>query len=85
MLNYPNPFAEQTSFSFHLTQPAEVRIKIYTIAGRLIKTVEPGWASAGFQQLFLDGLDNDGDRIANGVYLYKVFAKNENEKAEETK
>ena len=84
VLNYPNPFAEQTSFSFHLTQPAEVRIKIYTIAGRLIKTVEPGWASAGFNSFFWDGLDNDGDRIANGVYLYKVFAKNENEKAEET-
>ncbi|MFQ5632696.1 MAG: C25 family cysteine peptidase, partial [bacterium] len=73
--NYPNPFSDNTSFTFTLNTEAEVKISIYTIAGRLIKTIENFFAIPGFNQIPWDGLDEDGDALANGVYLYKIIAK----------
>jgi hypothetical protein len=76
--NYPNPFSNGTYFTFVLTQvPEEVQIKIYTIAGRLIKEFKLSSAelSTNFNKVFWDGRDEDGDLLGNGVYLYKVIAK----------
>ncbi|MFQ5633426.1 MAG: FlgD immunoglobulin-like domain containing protein, partial [bacterium] len=75
-LNYPNPFDRETEFTFTLTQPAEeIRIKIYTVAGRLIQTLETFAATPGFNRIRWDGRDADGDESANGVYLYKIIAR----------
>lgn len=76
--NYPNPFSNGTHFTFILTQvPDEVQIKIYTIAGRLIKEIKLSQAelSTNFNKVFWDGRDADGDLVGNGVYLYKIIAK----------
>ena len=82
VLNYPNPFTDQTRFTFQMSQPAEVRIRVYTVAGRLILDLTPGWLSGGFNQVPWDGRDADGDIPANGVYLYKIMVNNGTEKAE---
>ena len=37
IMAYPNPFSDQTDFTFVLTQPAEIRIKLFTVAGRLVR------------------------------------------------
>ncbi len=74
--NYPNPFADRTWFTFNIRQAADVTIRVYTVAGRLIRTIESPALAAGYNQVRWDGLDGDGDRPANGVYLYKVTAKN---------
>jgi flagellar hook assembly protein FlgD len=76
--NYPNPTKGETHFTFRLTQiPEEIKIKIYTIAGRLIR--EMAFTSSAlrydFNKIYWDGKDQDGDQIANGVYLYKVIMK----------
>ena len=74
--NYPNPTSGETHFTFKLTQiPDEMRIKIYTIAGRLIKDIKiPATdLTYDFNKIYWDGRDEDGDIIANGVYLYKVI------------
>ncbi len=76
VMNYPNPFQKHTDFTFELTQPAEVQIKIFTVAGRLIRTIDAGWMGAGFNRIFWNGSDQDGDDLANGVYLYKITATN---------
>ena len=74
VLNYPNPFERSTNFTFFLTQPVNrVVLKIFTVSGRLIHKIEQQQTSAGFQQIFWDGKDKDGDSLANGVYLYKVI------------
>ncbi|MBN2410431.1 T9SS type A sorting domain-containing protein [candidate division KSB1 bacterium] len=83
VLNYPNPFKSDTKFTFEISQPAQIRIKIYTVAGRLIQDIDSGWVSAGFNMIPWDGRDADGDELANGVYLYKIFASNGDEKAEQ--
>lgn len=74
--NYPNPFRDQTWFTFKIRQAADVAIKVFTVAGRLIKTLEAKSLAAGYNQVRWDGRDGDGDPLANGVYLYKVVAKN---------
>ena len=76
VMNYPNPFSRFTQFTYELSVPAEkVEIKIFTLSGRLIKTLS-GSGSAGFNSgAVWDGRDQDGDKVANGVYIYKVVAQ----------
>lgn len=76
--NYPNPFKDNTSFTFRLTQvPEELYIKVYTVAGRLIREIktDPSQLKTDFNHIPWDGMDQDGDNIANGVYLYRIYAK----------
>ncbi|MCW8812989.1 MAG: T9SS type A sorting domain-containing protein, partial [Chlorobium sp.] len=76
--NYPNPTNGETYFTFKLTQiPEEIRIKIFTIAGRLVKELKYNSADLkyDFNKLYWDGRDEDGDVLGNGVYLYKVIMK----------
>jgi hypothetical protein len=76
IFNYPNPFATETQFTFrqNLQEILFVKIKIYTIAGRLIQTLETTTSGEPFVQIPWDGRDRDGDSVANGVYLYKIIA-----------
>jgi len=80
LYNYPNPMKSETSFMFDITSPdilPSVRLKIYTVQGRLIKEIftQP---SFGSNQIIWDGRDNDGDFVANGTYLYKLFTDGNN-------
>ena len=78
--NYPNPFANETYFTFRLSQiPEEVKIRIYTIAGRLIKEITRQSSELNYDlnKIYWDGKDEDGDVIANGTYLYKMIMKDE--------
>lgn len=83
--NYPNPSKGETYFTFKLTQiPEEIRIKIFTIAGRLVREIKLTSAELkyDFNKIFWNGRDEDGDAIANGVYLYKVIMKTGNKSEE---
>jgi hypothetical protein len=78
--NYPNPFSNDTYFTFNLTGstlPDELKIRIYTVAGRLIHTllVPPNLLRFGFNRFYWDGRDHDGNEIANGVYFYTMVLK----------
>ena len=77
--NYPNPIKEKTNFTFQLSQiPDELSIKIYTVAGRLIKVIKKSAdeLNVGFnKKIEWDCRDEDGDVIANGVYLYRLTVK----------
>ncbi len=79
--NYPDPFKSDTYFTFQLTGaevPEELEIKIYTVAGRLIRDIEVPTSQLriGFNRVHWDGRDQDGDIIANGTYLYQIVYKN---------
>ena len=74
--NYPDPMAKDTYFTFKLTQvPDELKINIYTVAGRLIKqiTKKSSELNYDFNKIYWDGKDQDGDTPANGVYFYKII------------
>ncbi len=79
VLNYPNPFTDRTCFQFDHNlagQQLDVMIQIFTVSGRLVKTIEQNILSDGALRLSdciqWDGRDDYGDRLARGVYLYKV-------------
>ena len=77
VVNYPNPFSYSTTFTFqhNLSQAVNVKIKIYTIAGRLIKEIEEKDIYERFVKINWDGKDEDNNKIANGTYLYKLIVE----------
>lgn len=75
VLNYPNPMAGPTAFTFVLSQPADVTVRVFTLAGRLIRVLDAPPSRPGYNQIQWDGLDSDGRRPANGTYLYTVTAE----------
>ncbi|MDT3696523.1 MAG: C25 family cysteine peptidase [Ignavibacterium sp.] len=82
--NYPNPFSDNTYFTFEIRgamPPEELKIKIFTVAGRLIKEFDLNSSALqiGFNRIFWDGKDQDGDDIANGLYFYKIISKHGDE------
>lgn len=85
VVNYPNPFSSQTYFTFqhNYTSPVDVSIKVYTIAGRLIREIEESSIMDKFVKVFWDGRDADGDIIANGTYLYKLVVETTDGQARE--
>ncbi len=73
--NYPNPFNPTTWIEFVLPRDEFVTLKIYTIDGREVKTLmENQFYNAGRHRLIWDGTDNYGNRVASGVYIYKIKA-----------
>jgi len=82
LINYPNPFTTATRFVFTLTGseiPSDLRIQIFTITGKMVKEIslaELGSLHIGrnITQFAWDGTDAFGDKLANGVYLYRVFS-----------
>jgi hypothetical protein len=75
LLPYPNPFDRRTNLTFFITRDARVTLKIYTVAGRLIYSQTDIDAPYGYNwDLTWDGRDAEGDKVANGVYLYKMSA-----------
>ncbi|MCB0479998.1 MAG: hypothetical protein KDC83_01140 [Flavobacteriales bacterium] len=90
VMNYPNPFTTSTRFVFTLTGyiiPDYFRIQILNISGRVIKEIdrdELGNIHIGrnITEYAWDGTDTYGDRLANGVYFYRVITKIEGEEIE---
>jgi hypothetical protein len=83
ILNYPNPFSSHTRFVYTLTGtelPEVFYIDIYTITGKFVKRIDfkaNGDIGLGnyISKTTWDGTDEFGDRLANGVYLYRVHLK----------
>jgi flagellar hook assembly protein FlgD len=85
IFNYPNPFSTSTRFYYTLTgsePPSFFKIQIMTVSGRIVKEITqdqlgPLQIGSHLTDYVWDGTDEFGDKLANGVYLYKVIAKNE--------
>ena len=75
--NYPNPFNPETWIPYHLAEPAEVRLTIYAINGRVVRRLDLGHQDAGYYQsksraAYWDGRNNVGERVASGIYFYTL-------------
>jgi hypothetical protein len=90
VMNYPNPFSTSTRFVFTLTGskiPDVFTIQIMTISGKVVKEITreelgPIRIGRNITQYAWDGRDMFGDRLANGVYLYRVITRMDDEKPE---
>jgi hypothetical protein len=69
--NYPNPFNATTQISFALPQAGNVALKIYNVAGQLVKSFNQEM-QAGNHTITWDGINSKGDVVASGVYFYKL-------------
>lgn len=78
LLIYPNPVKDERGLwlTFNLSGSGVAEARLFTVAGRLLKTIAGTPANAGYNQLFWDGRDEYGDRLANGVYLVRVVVTN---------
>ncbi len=86
---YPNPMSRRTRLMFRMGGASasiveDFRIRIYSVAGRLVREMdlirnpellERGGLEIGWNSVPWDGTDEDGDPVASGVYLYKVFVR----------
>ena len=80
VLNYPNPFTTRTEFMFEHNQACdflEVKIEVFTVSGKLVKTLRETTYSTGFRAdpIAWDGKDEYGDKIGRGVYVYRVHVR----------
>jgi hypothetical protein len=72
--NYPNPFNPSTTISFALPKNEQVKLQVYDILGNLVKTMVDQQMGAGTYQVVWNGVDQNGARVASGVYLYRLQA-----------
>jgi hypothetical protein len=85
VLNYPNPFTTHTTFWFEHNQPMtnlKVTVQLFTIAGKLIKTIRQTINNEGFRsnEVEWDGRDDYGSKVARGVYIYRLTVLSANGK-----
>lgn len=88
VLNYPNPLINYTEFWFNHNKPNEpldVMVQIFTVSGKLIKTISQTVQSDNLSRsVTWNGLDDFGNKIGKGVYIYKLIVRSSltNSKAE---
>jgi len=80
LLNYPNPFSTSTAFVFTVTVsevPQNIKIQILTVTGKIVREITkdelgPLHIGRNITDFKWDGTDQFGQKLANGVYLYRV-------------
>ena len=77
--NYPNPFNPETWIPYHLSQDAEVVIRIYDASGRIVHTLDVGFQSFGYyasrdKAAYWDGRNRSGELVSSGIYFYRLQA-----------
>jgi hypothetical protein len=81
LLNYPNPFSTSTAFVFTITGseiPQNIRIQILTVTGKIVREITmnelgPLHIGRNITEFKWDGTDQYGQKLGNGVYLYRVI------------
>ncbi|HPG38931.1 MAG TPA: FlgD immunoglobulin-like domain containing protein [bacterium] len=70
--NYPNPFNPTTTINFQLPITTNLSVKIYDILGREVRSLVDQTYAPGSYKLSWDGLDNSGNKVATGMYFYRL-------------
>jgi len=72
--NQPNPFTNLTRITFALTSPTPVKLEIFNVSGRLVKTLVVGKMDAGNHAVMWDGRNEKGKLLPSSVYFYRLKA-----------
>ena len=75
--NFPNPFNPETWIPYQLSAATEVKIDIYDVSGRLVRSLDLGWQPTGSYMTpssaaYWDGKNAVGERVASGIYFYTL-------------
>jgi hypothetical protein len=70
----PNPFNQRTTIHYQIAKPGIVNLKIYNIAGQVVKVLASSVHQAGAYSVTWDGTDDQGNQASNGIYLYRLIS-----------
>ena len=70
--NYPNPFNPTTTITFDVHKPSKVRLEIFNIKGQSVKVLVNSHFDTGRHYTIWDGIDESGNPVSSGVYLYRM-------------
>jgi len=73
--NYPNPSSGHTAIEFRVAEPGPVAIEVFDITGRRVATLVDREMAPGTYEVTWDGRSTSGRRLASGVYLYRMKAR----------
>jgi 2',3'-cyclic-nucleotide 2'-phosphodiesterase (5'-nucleotidase family) len=74
--NYPNPFNPQTEIAYSLPEDSYVKLTVYNLLGQKVKNLVDEFQSAGTRKVIWYGRNESGERVASGIYFYKLESKN---------
>jgi hypothetical protein len=79
--NFPNPFNPETWIPYQLRENSEVTIRIHSVNGKIVKELILGYRKSGYyitsdKAVHWDGTDSSGERVADGIYFYTIYAGN---------
>ncbi len=72
--NVPNPFNPTTAITYTLPEESKVELVIYNTLGQKVRTLVNGKQKAGVHKVVWNGKNDDGEKVASGVYFYKIKA-----------
>jgi hypothetical protein len=72
--SFPNPLASGAAIRYALPRPAQVELRIYDVAGMLVRRLKDGVQAAGYRSAYWDGFDDRGRLVAPGVYYVRFRA-----------
>jgi hypothetical protein len=75
--NAPNPFKSQTIIRYSLPKESKVSLLIYDVSGKLVKVLVNGPKKPGVYNLIWNGTDDQGKKVAQGVYFYALRTDNQ--------
>lgn len=73
-INHPNPFGASTTIQYSLPSTTSVRLVVYDVMGRAVRTLADGIHPAGATRLVWDGRDERGASVRPGIYVYRLDA-----------
>ena len=73
--NYPNPFNPSTTITYSLPKPANVKIRIIDILGKIVKTLDQGYQPPGRYHLIWDGKNDQVQQVPSSIYYYQINAE----------
>jgi glucuronoarabinoxylan endo-1,4-beta-xylanase len=77
--NYPNPFSSSTAIPYNVNKQSDIKVTIYDILGREVRQFRIGFQTAGVHKILWDGRNSIGQKVSNGIYLYKLQAGGKSE------
>ena len=72
--NYPNPFNPITTIEFTLEKNENIKLNIYDINGRIVKTLLSGFTLSGSYSIKWDAKDYKGNDMPSGIYIYQLIS-----------
>ena len=72
--NHPNPFNPDCQIRYALPNDADVNLSVYNVLGQKVRTLVDVFQAAGHKTVHWDGTDDIGNKMASGIYLYRIKA-----------